>query len=88
MCSFLKSQILWRIMTGDIQKPTQKEDEDEEKLIERIDKWDCKNHQILTWFRNTCPNVIKLDFQRFDTANKVLDFLESCYSISDDIHQF
>ena len=43
---------------------------------------------ILTWFRNTCANVIKLDFRRFDTAIEVWDFLVSRYSISNDIHQF
>ena len=48
MCSFLKGRILWRIVTGEILKPIQKKDEDEEKFIERLDKWDGKNHQILT----------------------------------------
>ena len=62
MCSFLKGRILWHIVTGEIPKPTQKKDEDEEKFTERLEKWDDKNHQILTWFRNTCANVIKLDF--------------------------
>ena len=60
-------------MIGEILKPTQKKDEDEEeeKFTERLEKWDGKNHQILTWFRNTCANVIKLDFRRFDTTKEV-----------------
>ena len=38
--------------------------------------------------RNTCTNIIKIDFRRFDTVKEVWDFLESRYSISNDIHQF
>ena len=48
MCSLLKSQSLWRIVTSEILKPTQKKDEHEEKFTERLEKWDDKNHQILT----------------------------------------
>ena len=44
MCSFLKGQILKYIVIGEILKPTQKEDEDEEKFIERLNKWDDKYH--------------------------------------------
>ena len=44
MCSFLKGWILWHIMIGEIPKPVQKKDEDEEKFTERLDKWDGKNH--------------------------------------------
>ena len=75
-------------MTGEILKPTQKKDEDEEKFVDRLETLDGKNHQILTWFRNTYANVIKLDLCRFDTAKEVWDFLASRYSISDYIHQF
>ena len=71
MSSFLKVRILCRIVTGGIPKPIQKKDEDEEKFTEISDKWDGKNHQILTWFRNTCANVIKLNFRQFDTAKEV-----------------
>ena len=60
----------------------------EEKFIEQLDKFDGKNHQILTLFHKTCANVIKLVFCHFDTAIEVSDFLASRYSISDDVHQF
>ena len=33
MCSFLKGKLLWRIVTGEIPKPTKKADEEEEKFI-------------------------------------------------------
>ena len=56
MCSFLKGRILWRIVIGKIPKPIQKKDEDEEMFTEWLDKWDDKNHQILT-----CANAIKLE---------------------------
>ena len=32
--SVLKGRILWRIVTGEITKPTKKKDKDEEKFIE------------------------------------------------------
>ena len=48
MCSFLKVWFLWHIMIGEVSKPIQKEDKDEEKIIEWLDKWDGKNHQILS----------------------------------------
>ena len=87
MCSFLNGWILKRIVTDEIPKPTKKKYEDEEKFIEWLEKLDDKNHQILTWFSNTCANVIKLDFHRFDTTKEVWDFFASRYSIHDDIHQ-
>ena len=58
-------------MTGEILKPTQKKDKDEEKFVDRLETLDGKNHQILTWFRNTYANVIELDFCRFDIAKEV-----------------
>ena len=71
MCSFLKGRILWRIVTEKILKPVQKKDEDEENFIEWLDQWDGMNHPILTWFRNTCANVMKLDLCWFDTTKEV-----------------
>ena len=38
MCSFLKGRILWHIIIGEIFKPIQKKDEDEEKFTKRLDK--------------------------------------------------
>ncbi|KAL0307388.1 UNVERIFIED_CONTAM: hypothetical protein Scaly_2984000 [Sesamum calycinum] len=70
ICSFLKGRLLWRIVTGEIPKLSKKNGEDEEKFTDRLEKWDGKNHQILTWFRNTCANVVKLDFRRFDTQKR------------------
>ncbi|KAJ1411699.1 hypothetical protein SESBI_21016 [Sesbania bispinosa] len=58
MKSFLIGRKLWRIVTGDIRKPTKAKDETNEKFVERVEDWDCKNHQIIAWFRNTSiPSV-------------------------------
>ena len=38
MYSFLKSRILWRVVTSEIFIPIQKKDEDEEKFTKQLDK--------------------------------------------------
>lgn len=62
---------LWRYVTGDIIKPTQLKDESDDKFNNRLDDWDSKNHQILTWFCNTCAPSIKVYFGKFKTAKDV-----------------
>ena len=70
MSSFLKGRRLWRYVTGEITKPTKQGNEDETKFYERLEEWDSKNHQILTWIRNTTIPSIKLQFGQFETAQK------------------
>ena len=55
MKSFLIGRKLWRIVTGDITKPTaqDKDKEGDNKFIERLEDCDSKNHQIITWLGNT-----------------------------------
>ncbi|MED6176647.1 hypothetical protein PIB30_090238, partial [Stylosanthes scabra] len=36
----------------------------------RLEEWDSKNHQIITWFRNTSTPGIHLQFGRFETAKE------------------
>ena len=88
MSSFLRGRKLWRYVTGDIVEPQKKQDEDSEKFKDRLEEWDCKNHQILTWFRNTCEPAIKRHFGRLETAKEVWDMLAKRYSTSDIAHQF
>jgi len=88
MSNFLKGRRLWRYATGEITKPTKQEDEDEIKFYERLEEWDSKNHQILTWIRNTTIPSIKLQFGRFETAQEVWDLLSNRYSITDIAHQY
>nr|XP_025702499.1 uncharacterized protein LOC112803201 [Arachis hypogaea] len=100
MRGFLKGRKLWRYVTGDIAcpvKPTvskdgaskSKEDAEKEKdYAEKLEDWDSKNHQIITWFRNTSTPGIHLQFGRFETAKEVWDHLAKRYTISDLSHQY
>lgn len=80
MSSFLKGRKLWRFVTGSISKPTKRQEEDDGTFWERLEDQDSKNHQILTWIRNTCIPSIKIQFTRFDTAQDVWDLLAKRYS--------
>ncbi|KAF7144159.1 hypothetical protein RHSIM_Rhsim05G0139800 [Rhododendron simsii] len=53
MTSFLKGKKLWRIITGDVIKPVKAPEENQSKYEERFEVWDSKNHQVVTWIRNT-----------------------------------
>ncbi|XP_072067055.1 uncharacterized protein [Arachis hypogaea] len=103
MREFLKGQKLWRYVTGDIAYPVKptvtdqskdgasksKEDAEKEKeYAEKLKDWDSKNHQIITWFRNTSTPGIHLQFGRFETAKEVWDHLAKRYTISDLSHQY
>jgi hypothetical protein len=58
MRSFLKGHRLWRYVTGEIQAPVRSKDEEDTKFADRLEDWDCKNHQIITWFRHsTVPSI-------------------------------
>ena len=88
MRGFLKGRKLWRYVTGDIKCPIRNPDETDETFVDRIEDWDSKNHQIITWFRNTSTSSIHLQFGRFDTAKEVWDYLKNRYTISDLSHQY
>ena len=77
MSSFLKGRRLWRIVTGSVLAPVQQKDEADNAYWERLEDWESKNHQILTWIRNTSIPSIKLQFARFDTAKEVWDLLNT-----------
>ncbi|XP_072084315.1 uncharacterized protein [Arachis hypogaea] len=101
MRGFLKGRKLWRYVIGDIAcpvKPTvgdkskegaSKSNEDAEKdYAEKLEDWDSKNHQIITWFRNTSTPGIYLQFGHFETTKEVWDHLAKRYTISDLSHQY
>jgi len=71
MSSFLKGKKLWRYVTGDISEPEKVVGEDNTKYIDRLEEWDSKNHQIITWIRNTCVRSISLQFGGFKTAKSL-----------------
>ncbi|PSR91122.1 Enhancer of mRNA-decapping protein [Actinidia chinensis var. chinensis] len=83
MSSFLKGRKLWRYVTGDIKAPTQGAAETSTEFIVRLEEWDSKNHQIITWIRNTSIPSISLQFGRFDTAHTIWDFLATRYTTAD-----
>lgn len=64
MKQFLISKKLWKIVTGDITAPIQpiqniySDRKIVEIYIEQQEDWDSKNHQILTWLRNTSSQAI------------------------------
>ncbi|GFZ10946.1 hypothetical protein Acr_22g0003440 [Actinidia rufa] len=83
MSSFLKGRKLWRYVTGDIKAPTQGAAETPTEFIVQLEEWDSKNHQIITWIRNTSIPSISLQFGRFDTAHAIWDFLVTRYTTAD-----
>ena len=48
-----------------------------DKYIERLKDWDSKNHQIITWLGNTSIPAIHTQFDAFDTAKELWDFLST-----------
>jgi len=79
MKSFLIRRKLWRIVTGDITQPIIAADEPEDKFADRLEDWDSKNHQIITWFRNTSVPAIHVQFADYDSAKEIWDFLANRY---------
>ena len=77
MKSFLIGRKFWRIVTSDIVKPVRNIDENDAKYAERLEDWDSKNHQIITWFCNTSIPSIHIQFTEFDIAKEVWDFLSN-----------
>ncbi|KAA0051092.1 UBN2_3 domain-containing protein [Cucumis melo var. makuwa] len=71
MQSFLIGRKLWRIVTGDITKPTKQDKEDDSKFIERLEEWDNKNHPIITWLSNTSIPAIHTQFDAFENAKEL-----------------
>ncbi|GFZ21039.1 hypothetical protein Acr_29g0002010 [Actinidia rufa] len=82
MSSFLKGRKLWRYVTGDIQAPTQGAAETPTEFIGRLEEWDSKNHQIITWIRNTSIPSISL---QQEPGQSIIAFLPQIYSIWDQL---
>lgn len=83
MSSFLKGRKLWRYATGDIEIPVKEADEKPNDFMLRLEEWDSKNHQIITWIRNTSIPSISLQFGRFDSAHALWKFLATRYTTAD-----
>ncbi|KAA0032344.1 uncharacterized protein E5676_scaffold340G00040 [Cucumis melo var. makuwa] len=65
------------ILDGDIAKPTKQDKEDDGKFIERLEEWDSINHQIITWLSNTSIPTIHTQFDAFESAKELWDFLST-----------
>ncbi|XP_050938612.1 uncharacterized protein LOC127148571 [Cucumis melo] len=65
------------IVTSDITKPTKQDKEDDSKFIEHLEEWDSKNHQIITWLSNTSIPAIHTQFDAFENAKELWDFLST-----------
>ncbi|KAH7853047.1 hypothetical protein Vadar_032587 [Vaccinium darrowii] len=92
MSSFIKGRKLWRIITGEIVKPTKEDTETQPKFAERLEDWDSKNHMMITWFRNTSVTSLSLQFGRFQNhdgpAKAIWDFLKERYNTTGLAHQY
>uniref|UniRef100_A0A2N9HGG7 CCHC-type domain-containing protein n=1 Tax=Fagus sylvatica TaxID=28930 RepID=A0A2N9HGG7_FAGSY len=75
MRSFLKGHRLWRYVIVEILAPVCSKDEDNTKFTDLLEDWDCKNHQIITWFRHSTVLTIHQQFGRYDNAKDVWDLL-------------
>lgn len=85
--SFLTGRELWCCIEGNIKLPTKSAEESDDAFACRLEAWDSKNHQVLTWFRNTSISSIHLQFSHFEMTKKVWDLLTSRFTISDLAHQ-
>ena len=65
LSGFIKGRRLWRVITGVHTIPIKREGEDVESFDDRLDEWEGKNYQIITWLRNTSVTSINLQFGRF-----------------------
>ncbi|GKV32397.1 hypothetical protein SLEP1_g41007 [Rubroshorea leprosula] len=88
MRSFLKGRKLWLYITGDITLPHKVTDETDKEYVDHLEDWDSKNHQIITWFRNTSIPSIHLQFGRYETTKEVWDLLAARYTTSDLSNQY
>ena len=88
MRSFFIGRKLWRVVTGDITKPVRDSDESDTKFAEKLEDWDSKNHQIITWCYNTTVPDIHAQFADLETAKAVWDFLEARYKTTGLAHYY
>ncbi|GMP53926.1 hypothetical protein CsSME_00019240 [Camellia sinensis var. sinensis] len=94
MSSFLKGRKLWHIITGDVTKPVKETAESTATYADRLEDWDSKNYQIITWLQNTSTPSISLQFGRFqldfvsNPAKNIWDFLQDRYQTIGLSHQY
>jgi hypothetical protein len=88
MRSFLKGHRLWHYVIGEIQAPVRSKDEEDMKFANHLEDWDCKNHQIITWFRHSTIPSIHQQFGRYEHAKDVWDLLSHHYTTAGLSHEY
>uniref|UniRef100_A0A2N9HAP0 Retrovirus-related Pol polyprotein from transposon TNT 1-94-like beta-barrel domain-containing protein n=1 Tax=Fagus sylvatica TaxID=28930 RepID=A0A2N9HAP0_FAGSY len=68
--------------------PVRSKDEDDTKFADRLEDWDCKNHQIITWFRHSTVSSIHQQFGRYENAKDVWDLLSRHYTTAGLSHEY
>ena len=58
------------------------------KFADRLKDWDCKNHQIITWFRHSTVPSIHQQFVRYENAKDVQDLLSRHYTTAGLSHEY
>uniref|UniRef100_A0A2N9J0W0 CCHC-type domain-containing protein n=1 Tax=Fagus sylvatica TaxID=28930 RepID=A0A2N9J0W0_FAGSY len=66
--------------SGEIQAPVRSKDEEDTKFADCLEDWDCKNHQIITWFRHATVPSIHQQFGRYENTKDVWDLLSRHYT--------
>jgi hypothetical protein len=88
MRSFLKGHCLWCYVTGEIQASVRSKDEDDTEFADRLKDWNCKNHQIITWFRHFTVSSIHQQFGRYENAKDVWNLLSRHYTTASLSHEY
>uniref|UniRef100_A0A2N9GYR8 CCHC-type domain-containing protein n=1 Tax=Fagus sylvatica TaxID=28930 RepID=A0A2N9GYR8_FAGSY len=71
-----------------IKVPDRSKDEDDTKFTNRLENWDCKNHQFITWFCHSTVPSIHQQFGRYDNAKDVWDLLSHHYTTAGLFHEY
>ena len=71
MRSYLKGHKLWLYVYGNCPIPEKEDKEADSTYAIRIEDWECANHQIITWFRNTSIPSIVDEFDNINIAKEV-----------------
>lgn len=82
---FLKGRGLWKYVTGDKSCPIIsvvdfKNEEKKAKWETDVDQWEIENNKIMTWIANTVDHSISLQFNKFETAKAIWDYLSNRYN--------
>uniref|UniRef100_A0A2N9FH94 Reverse transcriptase Ty1/copia-type domain-containing protein n=1 Tax=Fagus sylvatica TaxID=28930 RepID=A0A2N9FH94_FAGSY len=83
-----KAIVYGAYVTGEIQAPVCSKDEEDTKFADRLEDWDCKNHQIISWFRHSIVPSIHQQFGRYENDKDVWDLLSHHYTTAGLSHEY